>query len=87
MNDSIRTEFKYHPLNDKGAAECNTIREAFSSLLVAVEGVIGPSRERSLVVTKLQEACRWAVSAAAQKPDNQAIDIFETAAMARAMTP
>lgn len=72
MGDSIRPEFMYHPLNDKGASECNAIRDAFSALLDRVEATIGPSRERSLVVTKLQEACRWAVSAAASKPENQA---------------
>lgn len=71
MGDSIRPEFKYHPLNEQGASECNAIREAFSTLLTTVEATIPQSRGRSLVVTKLQEACRWAVSEVAQKSENQ----------------
>lgn len=67
----IRPEFSYHTLNAQGIGECNSIRAAFSTLLSEVEATIPASRERSLVVTKLQEACRWAVTAAAQKPANQ----------------
>jgi len=67
----IRPEFTYHSLNTTGAEECNKIRAAFSALLSEVEQTIPAGRERSLVVTKLQEACRWAVTAAAQKPENQ----------------
>lgn len=56
MGDKIRAEFQFHALNDKGASECNAIRAAFSTLLDVVASKLGPSREGSLVVTKLQEA-------------------------------
>ena len=36
-----------------------------------VERVLPAGRERSLVVTKLQEACRWAVAGAAALPAHQ----------------
>lgn len=68
----IRPEFKYHQLNDAGVEACNKIREGFTSLLGLVEATIPAGRERSLVVTKLQEACSWAVRGAATQPQNQA---------------
>lgn len=67
----IRPEFKYHQLNDVGVDACDKIREGFTSLLDLVEATVPPGRERSLVVTKLQEACNWAVRAAAMQPGNQ----------------
>lgn len=67
----IRPEFKYHQLNDAGAAACDKIREGFTSLLDLVEATIPASRERSLAVTKLQEACNWAVRGAAMQSSNR----------------
>lgn len=67
----IRPEFEYHELNQAGIAACGALRGAFTELLTAVEATIPPGRERSLVVTKLQEACSWAVRAAAIQPQNQ----------------
>ena len=42
--------------NDK-LAKCS---EEFSHLLDEIEKLLGPGRERSIVVTKLQEASFWA---------------------------
>lgn len=70
----IRPEFKFQVLNQLGIAACNKIREDCSTLLTEVEKLVPASRERSLFVTKLQEACRWAVTAAAQHPDHQAVE-------------
>lgn len=80
---TIRPEFQYHTLNQTGIDACTKIREGFTSLLDLVEATVPSGRERALVVTKLQEACNWAVRAAAVQPANQELDIFETAAMAR----
>lgn len=67
----IRPEFQYHELNQAGIEACGILRAAFTELLTTVEATIPAGRERSLVVTKLQEACTWAVRAAAIQPQNQ----------------
>ena len=41
------------------------IREQFSALLTTIEEILPPSRERSVVATKLQEACMWATKGVA----------------------
>lgn len=70
----IRPEFKYHQLNDAGLEVCSKIREGFTSLLNLVEATVPAGRERSLVVTKLQEACNWAVRGAAAQPGHHLVD-------------
>ena len=69
----VRTEFEVHRLNELGMAKASAIAEAFSDLLTSVESVCPPSRERSLVITKLQEASFWAKRAMAVVPENQEI--------------
>lgn len=71
MDETIRPEFRYHSLNQTGIDACTKIREGFTALLNLVEATAPASRERSLVVTKLQEACNWAVRSVAVQPANQ----------------
>lgn len=68
----IRPEFQYHQLNDTGIAACNEIREGFTQLLNLVEAKMPVGRERSIALTKLQEACNWAVRGVATQAGNQA---------------
>lgn len=70
---SISYEFEVHVLNDTGISKARRIAEVFSAALRALdeEGLITNGRERSLVVTKLQEACFFAKKSMAQNPDNQ----------------
>ena len=68
----IRPEFQFHEMNAHGIAACTKLRAAFTELLTTVESTIPAGRERALVVTKLQEACNWAVRGAAIQPDHQA---------------
>lgn len=68
---SVRNEFQVHILNDEGIAKANALAEAFSSTLDLIEKIVPPSRERSLVVTKLQEAAFWAKRGMAVDPANQ----------------
>jgi hypothetical protein len=67
----IRPEFESRALNDRGIAACNEVRWDFTELLTKLEATIPAGRERSLVVTKLQEACGWAVRAVTTMPVNQ----------------
>jgi len=67
---TIRPEFQSIAMNDAAVAKCRVIREAFSTALDAVTAQLGPGRELSLVTTKMQEACMWAIRGLAQKPEN-----------------
>ncbi len=68
---AIRQEFQVHILNAKGIEKAEAIAEIFSSVLGQVEEMSPePSRERSLFVTKLQEASFWAKRSIAIDPAN-----------------
>ena len=68
---TIRTEFQAIAMNDAAIDKCRVIREAFSTALDSVTAQLGPSRELSIVTTKMQEACMWAIRGLAQKPENR----------------
>ena len=65
--------FKVHKLNDWGMANAMAIADKFEQLLLTLEKLCGepPSREWSIVKTKLEEACFFAKKAMANKPSNQ----------------
>ena len=68
----MRDEFKVHLLNDRGLKLAADLAESFSDLVAYCEEVCGPpSRERSLGITKLQEACFWFKRAIANEAVNQ----------------
>lgn len=56
-----RAEFKSQFLNPKGQEAVGDIRLLFSDLLTKLDTRVMQSRERSLMVTALQEASMWAV--------------------------
>lgn len=68
---AIRSEFQVHMLNEAGVERANGIAEIFSSTLDAIDKIVPPGRERSLVVTKLQEAAFWAKRGVAINPELQ----------------
>jgi hypothetical protein len=63
-------EFKVHLLNEAGLAKAKQLEDAFTTLLASIEQIVPVSRERSLVVTKLQEASFWAKRGIAVLPEN-----------------
>lgn len=67
----MRNEFQVHLLNDEGIAKATELGEAFSDCLTRVEAVLPASRERALVVTKLQEASFFAKLGIAVLPTHQ----------------
>lgn len=71
MRRMIKPEFQAVAMNDAAVKKCRDIREAFSTALDAVTEQLGPSRELSIVTTKMQEACMWAIRGLAQKPENR----------------
>lgn len=62
----MHKEFEVHMLNESGKAASRMIASVFDELLNALETVNPePSREMSLVRTKLEEACFFAKKAMA----------------------
>jgi hypothetical protein len=68
----MTNEFAVHRLNERGLAAADKIADRFGALLLFIEDAIPVSRERALVVTKLQEACFFAKRGIALLPENQA---------------
>jgi hypothetical protein len=67
----MNKEFQVHMLNATGKARAATIAVAFDNCLgVLLDLLPEPSREMSLVRTKLEEACFFAKKAMASKPEN-----------------
>jgi len=64
-------EFAVHRLNKRGLEMAEAVAELFATLLAGLDGIISVGRERSLVVTKLQEASLFAKRAVALDPVNQ----------------
>lgn len=71
--EKTESPFAVHKLNEHGMAQAKKIQEVFDDTLDDLKVIIGdaPSREMSLVVTKLQEAGFFAKRAMAVKPENQ----------------
>jgi hypothetical protein len=68
----MRKEFEVHLLNEIGIENAKTMAFKFSELLDWLNTIgVTPSREMSLVATKLEEACFFAKKAMANKPENQ----------------
>ncbi len=71
MKANMRDEFRVHLLNQDGLDKAGFIAQAFDRLLNELDELIPAGRERSLVVTKLQEANFFAKRAIAVQPENQ----------------
>lgn len=67
----MRDEFQVHQLNAVGMAKAQTLGEIFSRALEDIEAIVPAGRERSLVITKLQETSFFAKRAIAAHPFNQ----------------
>lgn len=71
----IHNLFKPHNLNPAGAAKVSGMREEFSKLSAWVEENVPNGRERSIVMTHLQDASMHAVRGIAEFPENQEPDV------------
>jgi hypothetical protein len=69
----MNKEFEVHMLNADGKSRAATIANIFDTCLSTLLNILPePSREMSLVRTKLEEACFFAKKAMANKPENTA---------------
>ena len=67
----MNKEFTTQSLNEKGIEVVNGVRGLFNELLNELEQYCPPSREFSIVRTKLEEACFFAVKSACSVRENQ----------------
>ena len=69
---TMHPAFEVHMLNDIGKAKAGELASAFNKLLEDIERIVpGGSREKSIVITKLEEASFFAKKAMACLTENQ----------------
>ena len=59
-DEDIRRNFKSYRLGKRSLADCMVIRRKFGELGLLINGIVPDGREKSLVLTKLEEAMFWA---------------------------
>jgi hypothetical protein len=67
----IQDRFSYHPPTEKGAQKHKRLTQEFIILAEAIESICPDGREKSLVMTKLEEAKMWASAAVARNPETR----------------
>ncbi len=68
-----KSYFKVHKLNKIGLAKAQTLANNFEDLANAIVEMSHESREQSIALTKLEEACFFAKKALAIDPNNQEV--------------
>lgn len=67
----LRPEFTPQLLNEKGIETSAAVRRVYSEALTKLEALLPVAgRERSLMITALQESSMWAIRATSQDPSN-----------------
>jgi hypothetical protein len=59
----VNKTFAHHKPSATGLERIARLREAYSTLSDVVSNNAGPSRERSLAITALEESAMWAIKA------------------------
>jgi hypothetical protein len=67
----MHKEFESYRLNEKGKRTLFRVKASFDALLNELEGALIPSREMSIVRTKLEEASFYAAKALSLDHTNQ----------------
>lgn len=65
MNPKIENAFTYHPLQEGQPERYSRLRDEAKALAYSIDGLCPDSREKSLAMTKLEEAVMWANAAIA----------------------
>lgn len=65
--EEIRTRFLYHAPTPANAVIHDEIRARFIEAVAVIDNLIPDSREKSLFVTKMEEAMFWANAAVARR--------------------
>lgn len=67
----IRDRFTYHPPSTEGVKRHEALSTNFASLAEVVDETCPDGREKSLAMTKLEEAKFWASAAVARDPETR----------------
>ena len=65
-NKELEHRFKYHAPDDMARARHETIRDFCGSLADDIDAMLPDCREKSLAITKVEEAMFWANAAIAR---------------------
>jgi hypothetical protein len=65
----IDNRFTYHPPSEERAIKHVQIREHGKALVELVNEAVPDSREKSLAITKIEEAIMWANAGLARSPE------------------
>lgn len=60
MNEQIQNNFTYHAPNEEQISKYNELREKAKEVAYLLNDFCPNSREKSLAMTKLEEAVMWA---------------------------
>lgn len=74
MNEQIEKNFTYHPLKEGQPELYNSIRDKAKQLAYTINDICPESREKSLAMTKLEEALMWANASIARAKEVTAIN-------------
>ena len=66
LNEQIENNFAYHPADELKGRLHGILREALKETAYAIDSMCPNSREKSLAMTKLEEAMMWANAAIAR---------------------
>jgi hypothetical protein len=66
LNQQIENNFKYHKADKEKGEQHDYIRAVLRHAAVMIDDVCPDSREKSLAITKLEEAMMWANAAIAR---------------------
>ena len=67
----IHSAFQVHMLNEEGKKKAHELAAKFNDLAQYCESLGKPSRELSITITKLEEACFFAKKVMASQKENQ----------------
>jgi len=63
---NVKRNMVNHPPDKVTQARMEAVREDYHAAAHRLNGIMGPSRERSLALTKLEESLMWAMAALAR---------------------
>ena len=63
VNEELENRFKYHRPSDSTQENLANLRAEIYDLAVTLDTVLPNSREKSLAITKVEEALMWAIAA------------------------
>ncbi len=70
-DDEIKNRFSYHPPSADGARKHEKLTDALMTACFYVDEICPDGREKSLAITKLEEAKMWASAAVARNPETR----------------